>query len=253
MDALRHLTARGNDNDNSNDNDNGGLNSSTVNLLISLLALILLSIALIGSYLVIRRRRQRRQLELPHYQDHHHNSSNCRQRGRGGRRLTISASNRDSVFFIDEKSSSSPSSSSSSLSPPTSPVPEIRITFPEEEDATGKRMSGRVVVVRISEKGGIGLEPLDEGRDDGGRHEMDEHLPPYQRQPGGNGSGNGGSTERFQRLDLERMGGLKEKEMDEMAESIEEVRGIVLMRSPTADDRAGLDKGGEGETELGEV
>ncbi|EEQ91557.1 hypothetical protein RJZ56_003246 [Blastomyces dermatitidis] len=215
MDALRHLTARGNDNDNRNDNDNGGLNSSSVNLLISLLALILLSIALIGSYLVLRRRRQKQQSELPLYQDHRHNSSsNRRQRGRG---LTISASNRDSVFLIGEKGSSSPSSSSSSsLSPPSSPVPEIRITFPEEEDAAGKRMSGRVVVVRISEKGGIGLEPLDEGREDGGRKEGDEDLPPYQqRQPGGSGSGKGGSTERFQSLDLERMGGLKEKEMDE--------------------------------------
>lgn len=43
------------------------------------------------------------------------------------------------------------------------------------------------------------------------------------------------------------------EEMDEMAESIEEVRGIVLMRSPTADDRAGLDRDGEGEADEGEV
>ncbi|KAG5297076.1 hypothetical protein I7I48_06083 [Histoplasma ohiense] len=205
MDALRRLAARGNDND--NDNDNGGLTSSTVDLLISLLVLILLSLALIGSYLVIRRKRQREQSQLPLY--HHKN------RGRGrGRGLTISASNRDSVFVIDEKGSN-PNHSPSSLIPPHSPVPEIRITFPEEEDATGKRMSGRVVVVRISEKGGIGLEPLDEGRKDGayqargGAEETEESLPPYQRQPGGN------ENERFQSLDLERMGGLKEKELDE--------------------------------------
>ncbi|EDN08662.1 hypothetical protein I7I51_00298 [Histoplasma capsulatum] len=204
MDALRRLAARGNDNDNDN-NDNGGLTSSTVDLLISLLVLILLSLALIGSYLVIRRRRQREQSQLPLY---HHKS---RGRGRG---LTISASNRNSLFVIDEKGSN-PNHSPSSLSPPHSPVPEIRITFPEEEDATGKRMSGRVVVVRISEKGGIGLEPLDEGRKDGayqargGAEETEEFLPPYQRQPGGN------ENERFQSLDLDRMGGLKEKELDE--------------------------------------
>lgn len=77
-------------------------------------------------------------------------------------------------------------------SPPTSPVPEIRITFPEEEDNSGKRKSGRCVVVRISEAGGLGLEPYE------------ETLPPYQTS----------DPDRFQSLDLERMGGLKEKELD---------------------------------------
>lgn len=78
-----------------------------------------------------------------------------------------------------------------SPSSPTDSIPEIRITFPEEEDAGGKRKSGRVVVVRISETGGVGLEPY-----------SDEHLPPYQKS----------EAERFQSLDLERMGGLKEME-----------------------------------------
>ena len=78
-----------------------------------------------------------------------------------------------------------------STSPPASPIPEIRITFPEEvEDTTGKRKSGRVVVVRISDNGGVGLEPYE------------EKLPPYQSS----------DSDRFQSLDLERMGGLKEKE-----------------------------------------
>jgi len=77
-----------------------------------------------------------------------------------------------------------------SSSPPASPVPEIRITFPEEEDESGKRKSGRVVVVRISEAGSVGLEPCQ------------EELPPYQSS----------DADRFQSLDLERMGGLKEKE-----------------------------------------
>lgn len=79
---------------------------------------------------------------------------------------------------------------SSRPSSPTSPLPEIRITFPEEEDEAGKRKSGRVVVVRISENGGVGLEPLNE-----------DHLPPYQKS----------DAERFQSLDLDRLGGLKEK------------------------------------------
>ena len=77
-------------------------------------------------------------------------------------------------------------------SSPKSPVPEIRITFPEEEEEGGRRKSGRVVVVRISETGGVGLEPY-----------TDDHLPPYQNS----------DAERFQSLDLDRIGGLKEKNM----------------------------------------
>ena len=78
----------------------------------------------------------------------------------------------------------------SSPSSPTSPLPEIRITFPEEEDEKGNRKSARVMVVRISEKGGMGLEPY-----------HNDHLPPYQQS----------DAERFESLDLERIGGLKEK------------------------------------------
>ncbi|KAB8416325.1 hypothetical protein FH972_024845 [Carpinus fangiana] len=73
--------------------------------------------------------------------------------------------------------------------PPQSPLPEIRITFPEEIDGSGKRQSGRCVVVRISEHGSEGFEPYD------------EQLPSYQLD----------ANDRFQSLDLERIGGLKEK------------------------------------------
>ena len=75
-------------------------------------------------------------------------------------------------------------------SPPPSPVPEIRITFPDEEDMSGKRTSGRVVVLRIGESGAIGMEPVSH-----------DALPPYQRD----------DAERFQSLDLDRIGGLREK------------------------------------------
>lgn len=74
-------------------------------------------------------------------------------------------------------------------SPPSSPLPEIRITFPEEYDDSGKRTSGRVVVVRVGD-GSVGLEPVQ------------ENLPAYQQSEGG----------RFQSIDLERVGGLTEKE-----------------------------------------
>ena len=77
-----------------------------------------------------------------------------------------------------------------SNSPPPSPIPEIRITFPEEVDEQGKRQSGRVVVVRVGEHS-VGLEPVN------------EKLPPYQQY----------ESERFQSLDLDRIGGLKEKDL----------------------------------------
>lgn len=54
----------------------------------------------------------------------------------------------------------------------------------------GKRKSGRVVVVKVSELGGVGLEPLNEEK---------EGLPAYSPEEG------------WKELDLEGMGGLKEK------------------------------------------
>jgi hypothetical protein len=156
-----------------------GLTPTTVNLLISLLVLVLFGITLVGALLVLRQQRRRKQSELPLY-----NTG-----GKNHRRLTITASQSGrtgSVYVYNEKRDLLENSSS----PPASPVPEIRITFPEEEDDSGKRQSGRVVVVHISETGGVGLEPYH------------EELPPYQSNESG----------RFQSLDLERMGGLKEKE-----------------------------------------
>lgn len=161
------------------DDGDDGLSPAMVDLLICLLVLVLLGLALVGGLLVLRRKRQnRKQLELPV-----HNGQVPSQRG-----LTISASpnaKTESVLVYDEKRSLMENSSS----PPPSPVPEIRITFPEEEDEMGKRKSGRVVVVRITDAGGVGLEPCN------------EQLPPYQSN----------DAERFQSLDIDRMGGLKEK------------------------------------------
>ena len=89
-------------------------------------------------------------------------------------------------------------------SSPTSPVPEIRITFPEEEDdgasngeKGGKRTSGRVVVVRIGEMGAVGMEPW---REEDEKARRGERLPPYGR-----------DGETWASLDLERIGGLREK------------------------------------------
>lgn len=91
-----------------------------------------------------------------------------------------------SIHIYHDKPSSDRDSSTPST--PGSPVPEIRITFPEEFDESGKRQSGRVVVVHVGETG-IGMEPL-----------KGEKLPAYQVENG-----------RMESVDLERVGGLEEK------------------------------------------
>ncbi|RMJ22845.1 hypothetical protein PHISP_06280 [Aspergillus sp. HF37] len=163
------------------DSGDDGLPPAIVDLLIALLVLLFVALLLTGGLLLLRRRRRsRKQPELPF-----HNG----QVSSNHRRLTVSTSapaKTESVFVYDEKRSLMENSDS----PPDSPVPEIRITFPEEEDEAGKRKSGRMVVVRISEGGGVGLEPCN------------EELPPYQAS----------ESDRFHSLDIERMGGLKEKE-----------------------------------------
>lgn len=67
------------------------------------------------------------------------------------------------------------------------PVPEIRITFPEEEDPQGRRKPGRVVIVQVGEAGVGYVRPVPEG------------LPPYQEHDG------------FSSIDLDKIGGLKEQ------------------------------------------
>ncbi|KAJ5727411.1 hypothetical protein N7493_005231 [Penicillium malachiteum] len=147
----------------SRDSNNDGLTGPMVDLLIALLVLILIALGLVGGLLILRRKRQtQKESLLPVYNG---------QAPAHQRRLTITTNKSDSVL------------------PTPSPVPEIRITFPEEEDASGRRKSGRSVVVRISDAGSVGLEPCN------------DDLPPYQSS----------DSERFQSLDIERMGGLKEK------------------------------------------
>jgi len=163
---------------------NGALTPTMVNLLVGLLGLVFLGLTLVALFFILRQnRKSRKQSELPLYNESSSKTSNHR-------RLTITATpygqRSESVYVCNEKQTLV----ASPCGTPTSPIPEIRITFPEEEDAFGKRKSGRVVVVRIGETG-VGLEPYSE-----------DDLPPYQNSDAG----------KFQSLDLERMGGLKEKE-----------------------------------------
>ena len=177
MDHIRSLVARDFD-----DEEYDLVSPQMYNLVVALLALVCFALALVGILYLLRRRRQtQKESILPQ----HSRTSNHR-------RLTITAapyngSRTQSVYVYNEKRELMENSDS----PPPSPVPEIRITFPDEEDREGKRTSGKVVVVRIGDSGTIGMEPVNE-----------DHLPPY----------HSSDAERYQSLDLDRMGGLREKE-----------------------------------------
>ena len=160
------------------------LNPTMVSLLIALLVAVIVGLLLIGALFFVRSiRKGRKEAELPLYNEKRQSKSS------NHRRLTITASPRgkgsESIYVFQEKQNLI----ANSCSPPPSPIPEIRITFPEEVDESGKRQSGRVVVVRVGEHS-VGLEPLQ------------EDLPPYQKD----------ASDRFQSLDLDRIGGLKEKD-----------------------------------------
>jgi len=174
MNSVRVLVVR--------DENKGGLDSSaTIGLVVSLVVLLVLAMVSIVALLFLRRMRRANkesEAQLPLYE----------KRKSGHRRLTITAAafgkGRESIVVYQEKQDLVNNSSS----PPASPVPEIRITFPDEVDESGKPQSGRVVVVKVGEHS-VGMEPLQ------------EDLPPYQRD----------ASDRFDSLDLDRIGGLKEK------------------------------------------
>lgn len=131
----------------------------------------------------LRRKRmaRRQQATLPTYHQvsHHQRSPSVTNFGNGYKN--------ESVFVYDEKMNLIHNSSS----PTSTSVPEIHITFPDEEGKPGSSQNGRVVVVHITDSGSVGMGPLQ--RDD---------LPPYQKE----------DADRFQSLDLDRIGGLREKE-----------------------------------------
>lgn len=173
---LANLVAR----DTASDTSAPAMNHTMINLLVVLLVLLILAVLLVAGLLVLRqRRRARKQQELPLYDEKRSSTSSSLSTHR---RVLVRPS--ESIYVIQEKQILMDESNS----PPPSPLPEIRITFPEEFDKeTGKRQSGRVVVVRVGDNG-VGLEPV-------------ESLPAYQKD----------ESDRFQSIDLERVGGLVEK------------------------------------------
>lgn len=142
----------------------------------------LLLIASVCSIALFYLRRKRLAKERASLLPSHHHSSPHGSRSTSN----FDYGNNESVFVYDEKMNLIHNSSS----PPSAAVPEIHITFPDEEGKTGLQ-KGRVVVVHITESGSVGMEPLNR-----------EALPPYQKE----------DADRFHSLDLERIGGLKEKQ-----------------------------------------
>lgn len=176
------------------DDDDDADSNSTINILTIVLAIIVaLGVILLGALFILKRtRRQRNQRNSnspPQYndvvqQDKNHHRLTIETRG-GGR--TSIMYNKDGRPMLANPNS-----------PPHSPdnVPEIHITFPDEEadEQGGKRKSGRVVVVRVGDGAAVGLEPLDE-----------DELPAYEKESNGS----------FYSIDMDDIGGLREKERED--------------------------------------
>ena len=158
------------------------MSHTMVTLLTILLVLAIVAILLAGALLFLRQRKKARRAQGPPAYDEKRISTSSTHSNH--RRVNVRPS--QSIHIYHEKELQVDSTSEPST--PNS-LPEIRITFPEEVDAAGKRQSGRVVVVHVGDSG-VGLEPVG-----------DENLPSYYQT----------ESERFQSIDLERIGGLDEK------------------------------------------
>ncbi|KAI9166672.1 hypothetical protein HJFPF1_02786 [Paramyrothecium foliicola] len=159
-------------------------NEKMIDMMLVVLGLVFFALVLVTSLWFLRRARQRRmQAEmLPSYYD--------AKRNHHGLTIETSHNGRASVLVIGRDGQPMLRSPSS---PPHSPanVPEIHITFPDEQDERGHHKSGRVLVVRVGDNATVGLEPM-----------HDEQLPAYEKEAKG----------QFYSLDMNQIGGLKEKD-----------------------------------------
>lgn len=177
MDSLKQLGRR----DDGDSDYHGFYGPGTGTMLMVLFGLILAgSILSLGLICLRRKRVAQRQAFLPQYRMHtHHRSASVTN-------LPNIARN-ETVFVYDEKMNLI----ANSANPPPSAIPQIRVTFPDDDEHSGQHRPGRVVVVHVADSGSVGMSPLNNGP-----------APPYQQ----------ADAERFQSLDLNRMGGLREKD-----------------------------------------
>ncbi|KAI2639917.1 hypothetical protein GGS26DRAFT_292529 [Hypomontagnella submonticulosa] len=188
MSTFSNFIARGNAILSRRDLSMGGESDTVINLMIAFLGIAFFALVMVALLVLLRRARREQQLQkdtLPQYNDikHDHNT----------RRLTIqTADGRSSILVVNGRPMLADPSS-----PPYSPnnIPEIHITFPDEQDENGRNKSGRVLVVRVGETT-VGLEPVKE-----------EQLPAYEKE----------SSTGFYSIDMDQIGGLKEKDRSQFS------------------------------------
>ncbi|KAL7626764.1 hypothetical protein AAE478_003538 [Parahypoxylon ruwenzoriense] len=168
----------------------GNESDTVVDLMIGFLAVAFFALVLVALLIMVRRARREQALQndtLPQYNDIKHDDI------RNTRHLTIqTADGRSSILVLNGRPMLADPNS-----PPYSPnnIPEIHITFPDEQDENGRHKSGRVVVVRVGETT-VGLEPVKE-----------EQLPAYSKE----------CSTGFYSIDMDQIGGLKEKDRSQFS------------------------------------
>jgi hypothetical protein len=181
MPSIRNLVARENvisikTQDDSDKRD-------TISLVVGVLFLVFFAIVLASCLMLLRRAKRQRMMKggmPPAYTD-------VQQPGT----LTIQTTDKHGRSSILVFGKDGEPMLSNPNSPPHSPdnVPEIRITFPDEQDENGRKKNGRVLVVRVGDST-VGLEPVK------------EELPAYEKE----------SKTQFYSIDMDQIGGLKEKD-----------------------------------------
>ncbi|EFY93901.1 hypothetical protein J3458_007049 [Metarhizium acridum] len=165
-------------------NDDG--QNNLIDLMLVILGLVFAALILASLLYLFHRRRRLQHLHngtLPTYED-------VKQTNPRGLTIETTHNGRSSVYYIGRDGQPM---LQNPHSPPHSPdnVPQIHITFPEEHDENGRPKSGRVLVVRVGDNAAVGLEPMHE-----------EQLPAYEKESKG----------QFQSIDMDNIGGLKEKD-----------------------------------------
>lgn len=163
---------------------------SMINLMLIILGIVFFALVLVLVLFLFRRARHARQAQektedLPSYYDAAGNTKNHH-----GLTIETTHNGKPSVLHISKDGKPMLPNPDS---PPHSPdnVPEIRITFPDEQDEHGRNQKGQVLIVRVGENATVGLEPV-----------PDEQLPAYEKD----------AKSQFYSVDMDDIGGLKEKD-----------------------------------------